>query len=172
MRLIWFLLSLGTVVAFCSLVGGAPLSTEQNRKVPDLVLLDSLSDAYEGVRFDHALHDSYAACVECHHHVAGQPSADPACSNCHRSGAVGGAVACKSCHLTDRFSDDSLSMRRNLSRYHIDIIGLLGAFHLNCLGCHLSLTAGPTGCLDCHQSKENDSSPNNTTAGTEKETKQ
>jgi Na+-translocating ferredoxin:NAD+ oxidoreductase RNF subunit RnfB len=41
---------------------------------------------------------------------------------------------------------------------------------LNCLGCHLSLTAGPTGCLDCHQRKENDSLAQRTNGGTQEET--
>jgi hypothetical protein len=83
---------------------------------------------------------------------------------------VGSAVDCKSCHLTDRFSEDLLSAIRNQSRYHIDIIGLVGAYHLNCLGCHLSLTAGPTGCLDCHQSKGNDSLPQSNNGEKHKET--
>ncbi|MBT8328345.1 MAG: cytochrome c family protein [Desulfofustis sp.] len=159
MRLEWYHLSLGIIVTICSFVAGEPFATELNRKVPEMVVLDSLSNLYEGVSFDHALHDSYASCVECHHHVAGQPSADPACSSCHRSGTVDIVVDCKSCHLTDPFYGDLLSAKRNLSRYHIDMTGLIGAYHLNCLGCHLALTAGPTGCLDCHQRKRNDSLP-------------
>lgn len=170
MRQKWFLLSLGMVVAICSVVVGGPLSTDLNRTVPEMAVLDSLSNLYEGVSFDHALHDSYASCVECHHHVTGRPSADPSCSSCHRSGAAVGVVDCKSCHLADRFSSDLLSVKKNQSRYHIDIIGLAGAYHLNCLGCHLSLTAGPTGCLDCHQRKENDSLAQRTSGGTQEET--
>jgi hypothetical protein len=170
MRLKGFLLSLGTLVALCFLGAGVLFSTEQKQPVPHLVVLDSLSTLYGGVSFDHALHDSYAACVECHHHVAGQPSVDPACSSCHRSATFGGAVDCKSCHEHDRFSGDSMSARSRLSRYHIDTTGLIGAYHLNCLGCHLSLTAGPTGCLDCHQRQENNSSDRHTTVGTDKET--
>ncbi len=165
MKLIRFLLSLSMGITICSYVVGEQLFTDQNSKVPELVLLDSLSNLYEGVSFDHALHDSYASCAECHHHVAGRPSADPYCSGCHRSGSVGSAVSCKSCHLTDRFSEDLLSASRNQSRYHIDIIGLVGAYHLNCLGCHLSLTAGPTGCLDCHQSTGNKSLPQSDNGG-------
>jgi len=170
MRLIWFLLCLGMVVALCSLGAGEPLTREQRRPVPELVVLDSLSTLYGGVRFDHTLHDSYASCVECHHHVAGHPSVDPACSSCHRSATFGSAVDCKSCHEHDRFSGDALSARRNQSRYHIDITGLIGAYHLNCLGCHLSLTAGPTGCLDCHQRREKNSLALQTIDGTDKET--
>ena len=171
MRRIWFLLSLGIGMMICSVGVGGPLSTELNRTLPKVVVLDSLRNLYKGVSFDHTLHDSYASCVECHHHVAGRPSADPACSSCHRSGAVIGVVACKSCHLTNRFSGDQLSAQRNPSRYHIDIIGLAGAYHLNCLGCHLSLTAGPTGCLDCHQRQGNESSPQSSDGETLKETK-
>ena len=170
MKLIWFLLSLSVVVTICSFVVGEPLSTDQSSDIPRVVLLDSLSNLYEGVSFDHALHDSYASCVECHHHVAGRPSADPSCSSCHRSGSMASAVDCKSCHLTDRFAEDLLSANRNQTRYHIDITSLVGAYHLNCLGCHLSLTAGPTGCLECHQSKGNDSLPQGIKGGKDKET--
>jgi hypothetical protein len=28
-------------------------------------------------------------------------------------------------------------------------LGLKGAYHLNCTGCHTKM-GGPTGCLDCH----------------------
>ena len=170
MRLLQFLLSLNMAVTICSVAVGEPLLTDQSSHPPEMVVLDSLSNLYEGVSFDHALHDSYASCVECHHHVAGRPSADPSCRSCHRSGSVGSAVDCKSCHLTDRFSAELLSANRNPSRYHIDIIGLVGAYHLNCLGCHLSLTAGPTGCLDCHQSNGNDSLPQSSKGGKHKET--
>lgn len=131
----------------------------QKKEIPEAVLLDSLSNIYEGVRFDHGLHVSYASCVECHHHVAGLPSVDPACNSCHRSGTSGSLLNCKSCHLIDRFSQQALSQKKDQTGYHIDIAGLLGAYHLNCLGCHLSLTAGPTGCLDCHSRKDSGSSP-------------
>jgi hypothetical protein len=170
MILKWIFMSLGMVVTICSLVLGGPLSTELNRAVPEVVVLDSLSNLYKGVSFDHALHESYASCVECHHHVAGRPSANPSCSSCHRFGAAIGVVDCKSCHLADRFSSELLSVKRNQSRYHIDIIGLAGAYHLNCLGCHLSLTAGPTGCLDCHQRKGIESLSRGTNGGTHEET--
>ena len=170
MRRKWLLLILCTVVIICFLVAGESFSTDQGSEVPDTVVLDSLVNLYEAVIFDHALHDSYASCAECHHHVAGRNTADPACSSCHRVAARDSVVDCKSCHLTDRFSEDSLAARRDKAHYHIDIAGLLGAYHINCLGCHLSLTAGPTGCLDCHRRNEAASSFPPAAAGNSRET--
>lgn len=152
-RRIWIILSLCAAAAFCPSAAGAPRQAATKIEAPEAVLLDALSNIYEGVRFDHELHASYASCAECHHHVAGLPSADTACNSCHRLGTSASVLDCKSCHRNDRFSQQSLSEKKNQTGYHIDIIGLLGAYHLNCLGCHLSLTAGPTGCLDCHRRK-------------------
>ncbi len=153
MQRMWIILSLCAAAALCTSAAGVPHQAATTIEGPDAALLDGLSNIYEGVMFDHELHASYASCAECHHHVAGLPSADTACNSCHRRGTSASVLDCKSCHLSDRFSQQTLSEKKNQTGYHIDIIGLLGAYHMNCLGCHLSLTAGPTGCLDCHRRK-------------------
>ena len=159
MRLVWFTLCLCAAAATFSFASGAPLASDNKMEAPDSLLLDSLTGIYQGVRFDHGLHDSHASCVECHHHVTGKPSVEPACKSCHRFGTTDNPVDCKSCHLVDRFSEESLSPPRNHTVYHIDIAGLIGAYHLKCVGCHLSITAGPTGCQDCHRRQDGSFSP-------------
>lgn len=165
MRRIWSAFCFCTVVAVCSAVTGASLSSRSDRDLPDLLRLDSLGGPYAEVRFDHRLHVSYASCAECHHHLAGRPATDPTCSGCHQSGSSGAVIRCRSCHLANRFSAETLASGRNRPRYHIDVVGLLGAYHINCLGCHLSLTAGPTGCLECHRRRGDDPSTRDVVAG-------
>ena len=126
---------------------------------PAAATLDSLMHRYREVRFNHELHDGYASCVECHHHVTGRAPSNPACTPCHEKGITTSSVECKSCHAKDRFSGTYLGRQNVETRHHIDIPGLLGAYHLRCLGCHQSITAGPTGCLDCHAKAENEKLP-------------
>ena len=159
MKLVWLIPFVWAAATTFSFASGTPLPSEKKMEVPDALLLDALSGAYKEVHFDHGLHDSYASCVECHHHVAGQPSAEPGCNYCHRFGTTESPVDCKSCHLVNRFSEESLALQSNHTRYHIDIVGLIGAYHLKCVGCHLSITAGPTGCQDCHHKQDGSFSP-------------
>lgn len=158
MRWILILLSLYVAPATCSLAAGEAQPHEIDEKAPDIVMLDSLRTKFGGVQFDHGLHDAYAGCTECHHHLTGMVSTSPDCRSCHRTAISKSSIACKGCHLSDRFSLESLSYLSKRAGYHIDIVGLKGAYHLRCLGCHLSLTAGPTGCRDCHQRQVNKNS--------------
>ncbi len=127
----------------------APLTTESTEP-PAQVLLGSLRNRYNGVDFDHQLHADYAACSECHHHTAGTPPTDPLCSGCHQAGEAGPAMACAACHPSQPYDAAAPERLSGENRYHIDIPGLQGAYHLNCLPCHDAVDA-PTGCLDCHQ---------------------
>jgi hypothetical protein len=121
---------------------------------PDLIVLNHLSRIYEEVTFDHEMHNGYAACVECHHHLTGSPPSNPTCSACHRQGITGTAVGCRDCHSGRRPVEQPEDRKQVVERYHIDIPGLSGAYHLRCLRCHLSITAGPTGCQGCHIMKK------------------
>ncbi len=146
-----FLLSLPAVLTVYPVAGHA--------SPPRTATLDSLVHQYQEVRFNHELHDSYASCVECHHHVTGRAPSNPACTSCHRRGITVPSVECKSCHAQDRFSGAYLTRQNTETRYHIDIPGLTGAYHLRCINCHQAITAGPTGCLDCHVKAEPSTSP-------------
>ncbi|BDD86580.1 cytochrome c3 family protein [Desulfofustis limnaeus] len=117
---------------------------------PETVVIDVLSNRYATVTFDHRLHAAYAACSACHHHTTGDAATDPACSRCHSAGSQAGSVSCASCHPAQPFSEDRIARQAVDTSYHIDLPGLQGAYHLNCLACHEAI-GGPTGCLDCHQ---------------------
>jgi hypothetical protein len=119
---------------------------------PDYLEIDVLSDRYGEVAFDHELHADYAACSECHHHTTGEAPSDPVCATCHQAGEEAETVSCATCHPIHPFSEELIEQKARSTRYHIDIIGLQGAYHLNCLSCHEAI-GGPTGCLDCHQSQ-------------------
>jgi hypothetical protein len=95
---------------------------------PETIQLDSLSNVYGPVEFSHRYHAEMAGdCASCHHHSAKYST--PACGECHES----------------------------ISVYHYDAakrapdLGLKGAYHVQCMGCHKEMGSGPLGCTDCHE---------------------
>lgn len=130
---------------------GAAASSSSAAPPRGYITIDSLSSRFAPVLFDHELHDSYAACVECHHHTLGEPPSDLACASCHRTGVILRSTGCVQCHPRDRFAKDYLQEQDSGGRYHIDTPGLVGAYHLNCIGCHEIIGTGPTDCEGCHE---------------------
>ncbi len=116
---------------------------------PENITIDSMSNLYGPVEFNHEMHVDYASCQECHHHTTGEIVTDPNCARCHHSHDENELVSCSECHVTDRFSEEYLKTLEKPELYHIDIPGLKGAYHLNCISCHI-ITSGPTGCQECH----------------------
>jgi len=118
---------------------------------PDLVTLDSLASLYEGVVFDHAMHESLAdGCATCHHHTTGEAPQAQGCQGCHAAGQPAATVACQGCHLAEPFSAQALRTKdENTHLYHADKVGLKAAYHLSCMSCHKEMD-GPVGCEDCH----------------------
>lgn len=118
---------------------------------PDSVLINTLSQYYEPVAFDHAGHvDMAGDCAGCHHHTTGAPTSDPACARCHDSARPAASVACRDCHVAQPFSAEALREKEaDVGRYHTDKPGLRGAYHASCMGCH-EANGGPVGCEDCH----------------------
>jgi len=95
---------------------------------PETLILDALVNLYEPVKFSHGMHAEMAEdCTTCHHHG----SADAL----HRS--------CKQCH-------ESVFIYRYRGAERKTGLGLKGAYHTQCMGCHRENEAGPTGCLECH----------------------
>ena len=115
-----------------------------------LVILNHGPNTALSVSFDHRLHDSYAACSLCHHHLMGTPPAEAGCRKCHTHGIDGEEVACRSCHPVQPFTEARRQLLDRENPYHIDTVGLIGAYHLLCLDCHETVGAGPTGCTECH----------------------
>ena len=140
-------LLVATVILSCVLFINHSLALEAD-DAPDEVEISTLTNLYEPVIFDHALHLDVADCSECHHHTTGQPPADESCLKCHANSEETDSISCSECHNAKRFYPQDLK-QRNADVYHIDKPGLKGAYHLNCVGCH-SANDGPVGCEDCH----------------------
>jgi len=119
---------------------------------PQEVEIDMLSQLYEPVQFDHAMHVEMVDdnCAVCHHHATGMAPVTTRCLKCHEADHPADTVACSDCHSASRFSSAYLKeIENNPYRYHRDVVGLKGAFHHLCLGCHKQQEA-PVGCQDCH----------------------
>lgn len=142
------------------LIGGIAILTltlapadSRAKSIPDSIKLDSLVNLYERVDFNHAKHITIVKdCAECHHHTTGTLVQDADCVRCHKNSGATPVVACKGCHAAQPFSAAALR-EKNRTAYHMDKLGLKGAYHQNCTGCH-SKMGGPTGCQDCHARKK------------------
>lgn len=96
--------------------------------IPETITLDILSKRYGPVAFSHSYHAEMAGdCVSCHHHS--EKGVTPACGECHEPITV------------YHYKGSEREMG----------IGLKGAYHRQCLGCHKEMESGPVGCTDCHE---------------------
>jgi hypothetical protein len=98
--------------------------------IPETLTLDMLTKRYGPVEFSHLYHaDMTGDCTTCHHHS--EEGTTPGCGECHEPITV----------------------------YHYEGterkpgIGLKGAYHRQCMGCHEEWGSGPMGCTDCHERK-------------------
>ncbi len=125
-------------------------------KIPNTVKLDSLKHLYDEVDFNHAEHVTIAGnCSVCHHHTTGTSEEDSHCARCHKNSGATKVVSCRGCHAARPFS--AAAMRKmSKTAYHVDKLGLNGAYHQACTGCHRKM-GGPTDCTGCHsRDKEGD----------------
>lgn len=120
--------------------------------MPASIQIDSLSHLYGPVAFNHAMHAQMAGgCAVCHHRGPGPLAENARCAKCHPNAAQKPAVSCRQCHSPTPFSAASIRQRdQAVDRYHRDIPGLKGAYHLACMGCHQKM-GGPTACQSCHR---------------------
>ncbi len=131
----------------------------RNYYVLNSELLNSRSGYFEPVRFSHRTHDVNTGgdCSVCHHRVASDKNdrvgedikemhlnidvrLGGACSSCHDM-TEKAPTACAQCHGLPNEAD-------NPAR-----IGLKGAYHRQCIGCHAAQPQGanaPTACNSCH----------------------
>ncbi|MBE0499932.1 MAG: cytochrome c3 family protein [Desulfuromonadales bacterium] len=119
--------------------------------MPEQVSIDRLSDLFEGVEFDHAMHTELGEdCSVCHHHTTGTGTTDERCISCHADSKEVATVGCSDCHVAAPFSSEHINRKSlEIYQFHIDTPGLKGAYHWNCIGCHEKVD-GPTECVDCH----------------------
>lgn len=123
-----------------------------SQSIPDSITLNQNGKLYKPFSFDHAKHiNMIKECSDCHHHTTGTLVLDQNCVRCHKNSSPTATVSCKGCHSATPFSPEELAQKRaDKLRYHQDKIGLKGAMHQNCMGCHKKQGAGPVGCQDCH----------------------
>jgi hypothetical protein len=99
--------------------------------IPETIQLDSLSNIYGPVEFSHKYHAEIAGdCTTCHHHS--EKGATPACGECH----------------------EPITVYHYNGAHRETGIGLKGAYHLKCMGCHEEVGSGPLGCTDCHAKED------------------
>jgi hypothetical protein len=144
-----------TVIAAAVLMLAGEMSFERpgmamnEMNAPEKMTINSLADLYTPVIFPHTWHTKMAGCKDCHHHTTGQQDRDPNCIRCHVQSREAGQVGCKDCHSKKQFYPEQVTARDNPNIYHIDKPGLKGAYHLNCIPCHLEKNA-PSHCEGCH----------------------
>ena len=94
----------------------------------DTIVIKGLEKLYGPVEFSHGDHEELAEdCSSCHHH-----SDEP--------------LACGECH-------EPISVYHYKGKERKAGIGLKGAYHGLCIGCHKENESGPVGCTDCHAKK-------------------
>ncbi len=103
-------------------------ATDSLANVPDVFVLDDLSDIYVPVVFPHKLH-------------ADMESMADGCAICHHHSPTGEMKACNTCH-------DGATNPDNLRQP-----GLKGAYHRQCLNCHREWSHD-TACEECHVKKQ------------------
>lgn len=102
-----------------------PTTRKSLKAGPETLILSRLETRYEPVVFSHEMHTILTEdCANCHHHSP--PGQTPSCAECH------GAP----------FNPENLNLP-----------GLKGAYHLQCMGCHKEMGA-PVGCTECHAKKD------------------
>lgn len=134
------------------LVGTLPVAGRAGMEqldAPETVTIDALANLYQPVEFSHKRHSKLAPCKDCHHHTTGHQDMDPNCVRCHAHSPEAATVSCKQCHTSRQFYPEQVAAADNPNLYHIDKPGLKGAYHLNCVPCHVAKNA-PSHCEGCH----------------------
>ena len=119
---------------------------------PDEVEIDSLTQLYDPVYFDHAMHEEVteSLCSICHHHTLGTEVENENCMRCHAESSSTDEISCQGCHSSKRFEADYLNkVDADNTLYHRDKVGLKAAYHIRCMGCHKEMGVA-NGCQDCH----------------------
>ena len=133
-------------------------AADQPPAVPERVVIGALANLHPPVELDHAAHAEIAGdCSSCHHRPFGEPAA---CSDCHERPVTTSAFVhdqhqdvadCTGCHHRPSTAD-----LRCVGCHPVEPapdrlgqIGLKGAYHGLCLGCHAEADAADS-CASCH----------------------
>jgi hypothetical protein len=103
---------------------------KEGQTIPDVVLMDEMSQMYTPVVFPHGLHAKMETLSE-------------GCGLCHHHSEKGKIVSCKNCHDPNSTSED---LRQP---------SLKGAYHRQCMACHREWSE-TTDCQICHAKRTKD----------------
>lgn len=129
----------------------ASFSIGNAARIPENITIDSISDKFESVIFNHANHAEMAGnCATCHHEHGN--SGTLPCKECHslspsvfKGSVTHSFSACSNCHSDYSPSDPKMP-------------GLKVAYHTKCFQCHRGMNnvgIDPKGCAElCHSTKE------------------
>ncbi len=96
---------------------------------PEIVVIDEMSEYYEGVVFSHKMHSEMS-------------EISTGCTNCHHYNTTGPVLNCRKCHESVR------------TRVDISLPDLKAAYHRQCMTCHKQWS-GENGCnTQCHIRKD------------------
>ena len=99
---------------------------EEPDDIPEEIIIKKLVEIYDPVSFTHQDHADLA---------------DEGCTQCHHHAPPGEYKACDSCHKRTLFQEKD----------KLNLPGLKGAYHRQCVGCHVDWDSGPIGCTECHE---------------------
>lgn len=112
----------------CPREGMISTAERSYKEGPDGIILDALSDKYEGVFFSHKIHSQMAEMTT-------------GCSGCHHYNTSGPILKCSKCHEQERARED------------VSVPDLKSAYHRMCTNCHKQWS-GENGCnTQCHKPK-------------------
>jgi hypothetical protein len=113
------------------------------KDIPENIILKDLVDKYEPVNFPHGKIVNTIARNIKENKLAQYFHSDKGtlCLGCHHnSPATDKPTRCKSCHGKP-FNG-------------MDLPGIMGAYHIQCMGCHTKMKIDQVGCTDCHKEKQ------------------
>jgi hypothetical protein len=94
--------------------------------MPHRKIIDALNNGIDGNKMASFFHQNkFTTCKGCHHEVP-ETLHPPKCSHCHFSKTV---------------------------KSENDRLGLVAAYHNQCMGCHKAMAIEMNGCVDCHKEK-------------------
>jgi hypothetical protein len=147
------------IPALVSLAMLCPAEVESSPETPPVLELNALKGLYEPVSFDHEAHAASAdGCRSCHHRRFGKLVS---CGICHTEYVEReefehephqSLMECLSCHQVANMAEMRCSACHKTAPDpdQLYVIGLKGAFHQQCMGCHRELELDVS-CAACHE---------------------
>ena len=112
--------------------------------IPENIIIKELSEKYEPVNFPHRQIVNKIAENIKENKLAAYFHSDKGtlCQGCHHnSPATKKPTGCKNCH------------GKPFSEKNSDKPGIMGAYHIQCMECHVNMHIEQVGCTDCHSEK-------------------